>query len=192
MQAKKTRKTRNPARIGRNVTMDSSSWHRNRDLLLHFLAAIAYRTQKALRDAPDGYPDFSAGNRSRTPVEILRHMTSLMGYTRTHFEGGSYPRKPKPLATFEEEIARFHQELERLAGVLEDVEALEDETAERLLQGPLSDTMTHVGQLAYLRRLAGSPVPPENFFRADVTADRLGPDQPRPADPDEEWPEGPE
>jgi len=172
--------------------MDSSSWHRNRDLLLHFLAAIAYRSRKALRDAPESYPDFSAGNRSRTPVEILRHMTSLMGYARTYFEGGSYPRKPEPRPTFREEVSRFHEELERLAGVLEEVEMLEDETAERLLQGPLADAMTHVGQLAYLRRLAGAPVPPENFFRADVTAEHLGPDQPLPADPGEEGPEGPE
>lgn len=172
--------------------MNGSSWHRNRDLLLHFLAAIAYRTQKAVRGAPESYPNLSTGNRSRTPVEILRHMTSLMGYTRTHFKGGSYPRKPEPLETFRDEVARFHEELEHLAEVLDGVETLEDEMAERLLQGPLADTMTHVGQLAYLRRLAGSPVPPENFFSAEVSADRLGPDQPLPTDPDEEWPEGPE
>ncbi|HEV8365019.1 MAG TPA: hypothetical protein VGQ52_16005 [Gemmatimonadaceae bacterium] len=55
---------------------------RDRQLLRHFLAAIAYRTQKALRGAPARYPDFDAGKQVRTPVEILRHMTSLMGYVR--------------------------------------------------------------------------------------------------------------
>ena len=64
---------------------------RDRELLRHFLAAIAYRTQKALRDAPDHYPTFSAGNRVRTPVELIRHMAALMGYVRTLFQGGSYP-----------------------------------------------------------------------------------------------------
>jgi len=67
-----------------------------RRLLRHYLAAIAYRTQKALRDAPAHYPDFAAGNRARTPAEILRHMTSLLGYTRTLFVGGAYPVKPEP------------------------------------------------------------------------------------------------
>jgi hypothetical protein len=52
---------------------------RDRELLRHFLAAIAYRTQKALREAPAHYPTFSAGNKVRTPVELLRHMTALMG-----------------------------------------------------------------------------------------------------------------
>src|SRR6266576_4530431 len=70
---------------------------RDRHLLRHFLAAIAYRTQKALRGAPDHYPTFSAGNRARTPAELIRHMTSLMGYVRTHFQGGTYPAKPDPL-----------------------------------------------------------------------------------------------
>lgn len=69
-----------------------------RALLKHFLAAIAYRTQKALRDAPAVYPAFSAGHDTRTPVEILRHMTSVLGYSRTMFLGGSYPFRPQPVA----------------------------------------------------------------------------------------------
>ena len=81
---------------------------RDKQLLQHFLAAIAYRTQKALRDAPEHYADFPPGHEVRTPVEILRHMTSLMGYVRTFFEGGSYPMRPEPLPTFADEIARFH------------------------------------------------------------------------------------
>jgi hypothetical protein len=54
-----------------------------------------------------------------------------------------------------------------------------------MLQGPFADAMTHVGQIALLRRLADSPVPSENFIYADVSIDNLGPDQPLPARPDE-------
>jgi len=68
---------------------------------------------------------------------------------------------------------------------------LQGTSAERLLQGPLSDAMTHAGQLAMLRRLAGTPVPPENFIVADIAPDRLGVNQPAPVSPDEEWPEAP-
>jgi hypothetical protein len=162
---------------------------RDRQLLRHFLAAIAYRTQKALRGAPDHYPTFSAGNRVRTPTELIRHMTSLMGYVRTHFQGGSYPPKPDPLPSFKAEVDRFHDMLEAVGSLLAG-DAPCAITTEQLLQGPFADTMTHVGQLAMLRRLADSPVAPENFIYADIRADRLHADQPPPARPDKHWPEG--
>jgi len=162
-----------------------------RQSLQHFLGAVAYRAQKALRGAPASFPDFSAGQQTRSPVEILRHMTSVLGYARTLFVGGSYPRHPEPLPTFAAEIDRFHQVLEGLARELDAGTPLREVAERQLLQGPLSDVMTHIGQLALLRRLAGSPVPPENFLFADVRADRLGADQPRPARPDDEWPERP-
>jgi hypothetical protein len=164
---------------------------RDRELLLHFLAAIAYRTQKALRGAPAGFPDFTPGLQIRTPVGILRHMTSLMGQARTHFAGGSYPLLPEPLPTFEEEIARFHGTLEAVGDNLREGTRLREISTEQLLQGPLADTMTHVGQLAMLRRLAGSPIAPENFIYADIRADRLGVQQAPPERPDKHWPERP-
>jgi hypothetical protein len=164
--------------------------NRDRSLLRHYLAAIAYRTQKATRDAPDGFPSFAAGNQVRTPVEILRHMTSLIGYTRTLFLGGSYPVKPDPLPSFAEELRRFHDLLQAVSELLEADKPL-SVTPEQVLQGPLADVMTHVGQLALLRRLAGAPVPPENFVYAEIDATRLGPDQAMPARPDAVWPERP-
>ncbi len=164
---------------------------RDRELLRHFLAAIAYRTQKALRGAPDHYPTFTAGNRVRTPVELLRHMTSLMGYVRTFFQGGSYPVKPEPLPSFTAEVERFHEMVEAV-GTLLASNAKCSISTEQLLQGPFADTMTHVGQLAMLRRLADAPVAPENFIYADIRADRLDADQPPPARPDKHWPEQPE
>ena len=164
---------------------------RDRELLRHFLAAIAYRTQKALRGAPQHYPAFSAGNRIRTPAELIRHMTALMGYVRTFFQGGSYPTKPDPLPTFQEEVERFHEMVEAVGKLLAS-DAPCSLTTEQLLQGPFADAMTHVGQLAMLRRLADSPVAPENFIYADIRADRLHADQPPPARPDQRWPEAPE
>jgi hypothetical protein len=164
---------------------------RDRALLRHWLAAIAYRTQKALRDAPEHYPAFSAGHDARTPVEILRHMTSLMGYTRTLFLGGSYPMRPDPLPTFAAEIERFHEMVGAVGELLANGTPLLEISIEQLLQGPLADTMTHVGQLAMLRRLADAPVAPENFIFARIEPERLGADQSLPARPDQYWPERP-
>jgi hypothetical protein len=160
-----------------------------RIMLRHFLAALAYRTQKALRDAPAGFGDFVAGERTRTPGELVRHMTSVLGYARTYFVGGRY--WPEPLPTLDEEIARFHAMIGTLSEHLERGDPMIGIAPEQLLQGPFSDAMTHAGQLAMLRRLAGAPVPPENFIVADINVDRLGVEQALPVSPDAEWPEAP-
>jgi len=159
-------------------------------LLRHFLAALAYRTQKALRDAPAEFGDFRAAGEVRTPAELVRHMTSVLGYSRTFFIGGQY--RPEPLPSLNEEIIRFHDMLEELARHIKaGTPLLQEMSAERLLQGPLSDAMTHAGQLAMLRRLAGIPVPPENFIFADIEPGRLGVEQAEPLRPDEKWAEAP-
>ena len=161
-----------------------------RELLRHFLAALAYRTQKALRGAPAEFGSFSAGEQVRTPAELVRHMASVLGYARTFFTGGTY--WPDPLPTFREEIDRFHENLAGLSALIaSDAPMLGDMTAEKFLQGPFSDAMTHAGQLAMLRRLAGDPVVPENFIYAEIDRERLGSDQAEPARPDERWPEAP-
>lgn len=160
-----------------------------RIMLRHFLAALAYRTQKALRDAPPEFASFRAAPRVRTPHELVRHMDSVLGYARTCFIGGSY--RPPDFAAFSEAVAHFHEVIEDLARHLATETEMREITPEILLQGPFSDAMTHAGQLAMLRRLAGSPVPPENFVFAAITAENLGPDQPLPVSPDAEWPEKP-
>ncbi|MFL5538257.1 MAG: hypothetical protein ACJ8J0_04665 [Longimicrobiaceae bacterium] len=132
---------------------------RDRELARHFLAAIAYRAQKALRGAPEHYPDFAAGHQARTPADILRHMTSLMGYVRTLFRGGLYPQRPDPLPTFADEIERFHAMVQEVGDLLASGAPMSI-SVEQLLQGPFADAMTHVGQLALLRRLADAPIPP--------------------------------
>jgi len=159
-------------------------------LLRHFLAALAYRTQKALRGAPAGFGSFHAADNVRSPAQIVCHMTSVLGYARTYFVGGSY--RPASLPSLHGEVERFHGMLADLGRHIESGSPLlEGMTAERLLQGPFSDAITHAGQLAMLRRLAGAPVAPENFLFAQIDPERLGPDQAEAARPDVAWGEAP-
>ena len=167
----------------------SSVVDHKRAILRHFLATLAYRTQKALRDAPVSFGTFQAGGQVRTPMELVRHMTSVLGYARTFFVGGRY--RPEPLPDLAAEAARFQQMLHDLSRHLSAGTPLRDTSEERLLQGPLADAMTHAGQLAMLRRLSGSPVSPENFIEAAIDAANVGPAQPPPVSPDEHWPEAP-
>ncbi len=157
------------------------------ELLLHFVAALAYRTQKALRGAPPDFGDFEAGNMVRTPKQLLRHMTSVLGYARAFYRGGTY--RPEPLDTLDQEVERFHAMLGDLSDHLEAGHPLRDTPPERVLQGPLADALTHAGQLAMLRRLHGSPVPPENFFAADIRVKNVSQIQPEAREAASDWPE---
>lgn len=112
-----------------------------------------------------------------------------MGYARTFFIGGTYAVPTLP--DFGSALAHLHQVLADVARHLDTATELRSITPEMLLQGPFSDAMTHAGQLAMLRRLSGSPIPPENFVFAKIDPANLGPDQPFPASPDKAWPERP-
>ena len=117
-------------------------------------------------------------------------MTSVLGYARTFFVGGQY--RPDPLPSFQAEIQRFHEMLVDLAEHLKSgTPLLQGMSPGRLLQGPFCDAMSHAGQLAMLRRLAGNPVAPENFVVAAIDPERCGPRQADPVSPDEHWPEAP-
>ncbi len=156
-----------------------------RKMVRHFLAALAYRTQKALRDAPPEFAEFRVAPLVRTPHELIRHMDGVLGSARSYFTGEPYsvPYFPE----FSDAVAHFHETLADLAHHLEIGTELREITLERVLQGPCSDAMSHAGQIAMLRRLAGSAVPPENFIYAAVSAENLGSEQTMPVRPDEEW-----
>jgi hypothetical protein len=164
--------------------------NRNQALLRHFLAAIAYRAAKALRDAPAGFEAFHAGHDARTPRELVRHMSGVLNYAI-----GILGEPRGVLAdcpTYVAEIERFFALLRELADRILERADVPNTDAERLLQGPLSDAMSHAGQLALLRRLSGSPIAPENFHEAAIDPGRLGLEQAAPSSPDRDWPEAPE
>ena len=157
----------------------------SRRLLQHFLGALAYRTQKALRGATESFGDFRLSPTTRTPFELVWHMTGVIGYARTFLNGGEF--EPPRLPAFADEIARFHDTVAALSRDFGDASLTARISDEQFLQGPLSDAMTHAGQLAMLRRLHGTPVPSENFIFASVSAANVTMNQALPAAPDEDW-----
>ncbi len=147
-------------------------------LLRHALATIAYRGGKALRGAPPEFASFRAAPVSRTPVEILAHMGDLFDWSLTMVNGKQAWRDSAPLP-WEQETARFFAALEALDRRLAAPEAIEC-PLDRLFQGPIADALTHVGQIAMLRNVAGAPMRGENYFVADIVTGRVGPDQTAP------------
>ncbi len=148
------------------------------NLLRHIVATLAYRGGKAIRDAPDTFPQFQASPTSRTPVQILAHIGDLLDWSLSTASGRQFWRANTP-QSWDDEGQRFFAALK----AFDDCIATADPAtipAERLLQGPIADALTHVGQLAMLRRIAGCPMKGENYYVADIQAGVVGADQAAP------------
>lgn len=145
-------------------------------MLRHCLATLAYRGAKATRDAPAGFESFEAHPGTRTPGEILAHVNDLLDWMR-HLLDGRHVWRDSTRGPWAHEVARFHASLAEIDARL--ARGLPDEVpAERVFQGPVADALTHVGQIALLRRMAGAPVKGENYFKADIAVGVVGADQP--------------
>jgi len=146
-----------------------------RDLLRHCLATIAYRGGKVLRDVPDSFAKFQAPENARTPEQIVAHMGDLFDWALSMAKGEQAWKDSQPLP-WAQEVERFFATLKRFDDYLEGNEELHA-SPEKLFQGPVADALNHVGQIAMLRRLAGIPMKGENYFKADIAAGRVGPQQ---------------
>ncbi len=149
-----------------------------RQLLRHAVATLAYRGGKTLRGAPDGFSEFRAPEGTRTPGQILAHVGDLLDWALGLAQGKHEWHDSPPLA-WDRELQRFSAVLRAFDDYLASSFPL-GASAEKLFQGPVADALTHVGQIAMLRRLAGSPVGGENYFRADIAAGRVGLEQAAP------------
>jgi len=152
-----------------------------RKMLRHFLASIAYRATKAIKNAPETYPNLHIGKGVRTPLRILHHITGVLTYAHSFFE--HYDTTYCEIRSWNAEVDAFYNILSKLDKSFQEKNP-NQVTEEQLLHGPLSDSMTHVGQLLMLRRVADSPVPSENFIFADIRKGEVSPDQPDPVAPD--------
>ncbi len=152
-----------------------------RQMLRHTLATLAYRAARVLCDAPPVFADYAAGEKPRTPSQILAHMGDLLDWALSMAKGQPRWRDSEPLP-WDEGVARFFGALARLDAFVASAEPLAV-APERLFQGPIADALTHVGQLAMLRRLSGSPIRGENYFVADITVGVVGADQAPPRRP---------
>jgi hypothetical protein len=146
----------------------------NRELLRHTVASLAYRAARALDGAPDTFATFDGCGRQ--PIQILAHMGDLFDWALSSVQGSERWHKSNPLP-WPEEKARFFAALNAFDDYLASCQPLHA-AAEPLFQGPIADALTHVGQIAMMRRLAGSPTCGENFFVARIAAGQVSAVQP--------------
>jgi len=158
--------------------ISSHSHESDRRLLRHTVATLAYRGGKALRGAPDDFAEFRIGEKTRTPGQILAHLGDLLDWALSQATGNEAWRDSPPVP-WKQGTEHFFKALQAFDDFLAS-DATLAVPPERLFQGAIADSLSHVGQISLLRRLAGSPVRAENYSRADIAAGRVGPDQAAP------------
>ena len=149
-----------------------------RQLLRHTLATVAYRAGKAVRGVPPGFGDFGIADDARTSIQVLAHMGDLFDWALSLAAGKQQWRDSTPLP-WDGEVQRFFAALAAFDAYLASDAPLHAPAA-KLFQGPIADALTHVGQIATRRRLAGAPVRGENYFVADIVDGRVGLEQSAP------------
>jgi hypothetical protein len=149
-----------------------------REMLRHTVATLAYRGAKAVRGAPEPFAAFKASGTTRTPAEILAHIGDLLDWALSIAKGKETWSNAEPLP-WNQEIDRFHGALAAFDEYLASDSELSASCA-RIFQGPIADALTHVGQIAMLRRLAGEPIKGENYSRAKIAVGNVGADQEKP------------
>jgi hypothetical protein len=146
-----------------------------RTLLRHTLATLAYRGGKAIRNAPAVFAAYRLNDSSRTPVAILAHIGDLMEWGLSMAGGSETWHDSNPLP-WDQECERFFAALKKFDDYLAADKPLHA-PVDKLFQGPVADALTHVGQVAMLRRMARAPIKGENYYVADIAIGRVGPDQ---------------
>jgi len=142
-----------------------------RELLRHLLAALAFRARVALSDAPANFAVFQIAETTRTPAQILAHLGDLLQGSLYLMKGELIYLNSVPLA-WNQEIARFFAAAREFDSYLASDAPLK-QPIEKIVQGPLADALTHVGQIVLLRRLAGSPAHAASYFEAEIVAGEI-------------------
>jgi hypothetical protein len=146
-----------------------------RELLRHTVATLAYRAEKALRDAPGEFANFRVSASTRTPIEIVSHLGDLMEWAE-RMARGEYRWAAVPPRDWDESCDRFFRGLHAFDATLA-TPLTGAYPHGKIFQGPIADALTHVGQLTMLRGAAGFPVRPESYARAEIHVGRVGRDQ---------------
>jgi hypothetical protein len=148
---------------------------RDTQFLRHTLATLAYRAEKVLRDAPPQFAALSLGEGTRTPLQLVGHLGDLLEWAG-ELAAGRWSWKAASRGEWDADCERFFAAMKHLDAQLASGAAL-GHPAQQIFQAPIADALTHVGQLALLRRCAHAPVRPESYGRAEIVAGRVGREQ---------------
>ncbi|MBX7170863.1 MAG: hypothetical protein K1X72_07895 [Pyrinomonadaceae bacterium] len=142
-----------------------------RELFRHLVASLAFRAKVAIADVPSDFADFKINQTIRTPGAILAHLGDLLQGSLFLMKGELVYLNSAPLA-WEDEVKRFFSAVNEFDAYLASDQTL-NQPIEKITQGPISDALTHVGQIVMLRRAAGIPIKSEGYFAAEIVPGKI-------------------
>jgi hypothetical protein len=146
----------------------SSTLDLKRELLRHLVAALAFRGGIAVSDAPENFSEFRAEENARSAGELLAHIGDLVQGSLCLMKG-EFVYLQSPAQPWAQDVKRFFSAVDEFDLYLASDSPLA-QPIEKILQGPIADALTHVGQLVMLRRLAGKPIRAESYFAVELAA----------------------
>jgi len=150
-----------------------------RAFLRHALATLAYRAGKTLRGTPESFAGYLVTPDSNSPQLLVRHMTDLVDWCLCLVRDGEHVFREVEELPWQAQVERFFTSLQALDAYLASGGEIRWDPG-RVFQGGIADALTHTGQLAMLRRLAGVKMMGENYMRAEIETGRVGLDQAKP------------
>ena len=142
-----------------------------REVLRHMVATVAYRGGLAVADTPESFASFRGHETTRTPGEILAHIGDLFEGS-LHLVKGEMVYLTSEGLPWNEEVTRFFSAVKEFDSYLASEAPLAC-PVEKLVQGPVGDALTHVGQIVMLRRMAGAPIRSEGYFTAEIVPGKI-------------------
>jgi len=145
-------------------------------ILIRLVDGLAFRYRWATEGLRPEDADFRPGPDSMTLLEQLRHILELLAWVNECF-GGKLSAKSEQGKDIESVRRETMDTLISLRARLEKMKDPELQAVEakhpsgvsfpfwNLINGPLADTLTHVGQINAWRRLAGNPTPRVSVFQ---------------------------
>jgi len=142
-----------------------------REFLRHLVATLAFRGGVAVADAPENFSEFCAGENARSAGEILAHIGDLVQGS-LYLMKGEFVHLQSPVQSWAEDTKRFFAAARQFDSYLSSDAPLA-QPIEKIVQGPIADALTHVGQIVMLRRLAGKPIRAESYFTVEIKAGEI-------------------
>lgn len=137
------------------------------NILCRLLAGMGFRYYWATDQLSDETYAFQAGRGTRSIAKTIEHIWDLLNWTYSAIDP-SGNTKPSGSRLLREStlvlIARLEEAFSKMD--TEELAAIQilNHPFWLVINGPLSDVLTHIGQIATMRRIAGSPVPKSNPF----------------------------
>ncbi len=144
-------------------------------LLIRFVDTLGFRYRWATEGLREEDMEFQPCDSSMTFGDLMEHLYSLIAVTDTFITGKEHERGASMSLEERRKIS-----LEILADLREKLYDLDDDYLEKrrwfvpwggkeypiwfLINGPFSDALTHVGQVASWRRINGNPILGANVF----------------------------